>query len=89
MVIEMKEDRLTVRLDRDVMRQLDEIANGNGQSRSDLVRQLVVEHCERQRREESFHDAFKDCIGIFDGPPDLSTNPKHMEGFGRAKAHSG
>jgi hypothetical protein len=32
----------------------------------------------------SVHDLMKDCCGMFDsGVGDLSTNPKHMEGFGR------
>ncbi len=32
----------------------------------------------------SVHDLMKDCCGMFDsGAGDLSTNPKHMEGFGR------
>jgi hypothetical protein len=32
----------------------------------------------------SAYDAFAavGAIGCFDGPPDLSTNPKYMEGFG-------
>lgn len=32
----------------------------------------------------SFFDAMKDVVGIVrDAPPDLSCNPKHMQGFGR------
>lgn len=31
----------------------------------------------------SFHALAKDKAGCFRGPRDLTTNPKHMEGFGR------
>lgn len=31
---------------------------------------------------KTFYDMTKDACGIFEGPGDLSTNPKHMEGFG-------
>ena len=30
----------------------------------------------------SFADAAQKYIGVFDGPGDLSTNPRHFEGFG-------
>jgi len=34
--------------------------------------------------DESFYDSMRDLIGIVkDAPPDLSTNPKYMQGFGR------
>jgi len=31
---------------------------------------------------KSAYDIMKDLCGVFDGPGDLSTNPKYMEGFG-------
>lgn len=31
---------------------------------------------------KSAYDMMKDVCGIFEGPGDLSTNPKYMEGFG-------
>ncbi len=37
-----------------------------------------------QETTQSFFDSMKEVIGIVkDTPNDLSTNPKHMEGFGR------
>jgi hypothetical protein len=30
----------------------------------------------------SCHDPFADVCGVIDGPKDLSTNPKHLSGFG-------
>ena len=34
---------------------------------------------------KSLHDVLSErgMLGCFEGPTDLSTNPKHMEGFGR------
>jgi hypothetical protein len=32
---------------------------------------------------QSFYDVTKDVCGKFEGPGDLSTNPKYMEGFGK------
>lgn len=32
---------------------------------------------------DSFYEAAREYIGIFDGPADLSTNPLHLEDFGR------
>jgi hypothetical protein len=31
----------------------------------------------------SFYEAAREYIGIFDGPVDLSTHPRHLEDFGR------
>ena len=30
-----------------------------------------------------FLDGIEDIVGAGEGPPDLATNPKYMEGFGR------
>lgn len=32
---------------------------------------------------ESFFEAAREYIGIFDGPRDLSTHPRHLDDFGR------
>jgi len=38
----------------------------------------------RQPRPGSLHEALQDMCGIFDeGPPDLSTNKKYFDDFGR------
>lgn len=52
--------------------------------------QIVQEALERALptpavRGESLAEKMKDLIGCFDGPADLSTNPKHMEGFGQCR----
>jgi hypothetical protein len=52
-----------------------------GRPQSDLVREAL------QRSKEgtggaNCHDLFADVCGVIDGPKDLSTNPKHLNGFG-------
>lgn len=32
----------------------------------------------------SFLEGAEDLVGSIEGPPDLSTNPKYMEGFGKS-----
>jgi hypothetical protein len=32
---------------------------------------------------QSFYDAAREFIGMFDGPRDLSTNPRHLDDFGK------
>ncbi|MCB1124866.1 MAG: CopG family transcriptional regulator [Verrucomicrobiae bacterium] len=53
-----------------------------GRTQSDLVREAL----EQQRTgagEPSCHDLMEDFCGSFAGPVDLSTNPRHLEGFGQ------
>lgn len=52
-----------------------------GRPQSDIVREA------RQRASggnsgASCHDVFADVCGIVDGPKGLSSNPKHLAGFG-------
>ena len=52
-----------------------------GRPQSDLVREAL------QRSKDgsggaSCHDLFADVCGVIEGPRDLSTNPRHMRGFG-------
>ena len=52
-----------------------------GRPQSDLVRDAL------QRASEgagggSCHDLFGDVCGVIEGPKDLSTNPRHLSGFG-------
>jgi predicted DNA-binding protein len=55
-------------------------------TRKSTVSQIVREALESYASGEglSFSDAAREFIGCLDGgPEDLSTNPKHMKGFGR------
>jgi hypothetical protein len=56
-----------------------------GIRKSDLVREAIEKYLATDRPEQpgSFLDAMKDFVGSLEGPADLSTNPKHLEDFGR------
>ena len=52
-----------------------------------LTRYQSIQLATENRGDESFYDRAKrlGLIGCVEGgPPDLSTNPKHMEGFGES-----
>ena len=62
------------------------LAQREGTSAKEAVMRLVDAAMETEHVEApmgSFLDGIEHLIGSVDGPPDLSTNPKHMEGFGK------
>lgn len=72
---------ISVKLPESLATWLTQRATALGRPKSDLVREAL------QRSREgsggsSCHDLFADVCGIIDGPKDLSTNPKHLRGFG-------
>ena len=59
-------------------------ANELGRSRSDLVRQALEEQRQgKSKSEKSCAELMAEFSGTFQGPRDLSTNPKYMRGFGK------
>ena len=52
-------------------------------TRSSVVRDALERERSAGDQAKSCHDLMQDVCGSFEGPPDLSTNPKYMEGFGR------
>ena len=52
-----------------------------GRPQSDVIRDALRRSSEGQVG-TSCHDMFEDVCGIINGPKDLSTNPKHLPGFG-------
>jgi len=83
----MKTSRITVRVPAELRRRLKDTARRTGTRESDLVREAV------ERRLAENHDASTayarakkaGIIGAVRGAsPDLSTNPKHFDGFGRS-----
>ncbi len=78
-------ERITVRLDEKLKRELEAEAREKGVSPSDVVRQVLERHAkERTPRPNAYVLAQQlGILGVAKGlPSDLSTNPKHMEGFG-------
>lgn len=67
--------------------QLVRAARQRKQSKSDLVRAALEQFLNRERRpnpkrELSALELAGDLVGCIAGPGDLSTNKKHMEGYG-------
>jgi len=81
----MKDHRITVRLPAELRRRLRNAARRNGQLESDLVRAAVERQLAARDTTLTAYDHAKDAglIGsVRRAAPDLSTNPKHFEGFG-------
>lgn len=60
-------------------------ANKRGVSKSQLVRDALESYLRNGDKVEapSCYDLSLDLAGAFEGPPDLSTNPKYLEGLGQ------
>jgi hypothetical protein len=79
-------ERINVRVDQRLKEQLEAEAREKGVSPSDVVRQVLEEHVRQRTPRETCLDVARrlGIIGSAKGlPADLSTNPRHMEGFGR------
>jgi predicted DNA-binding protein len=77
--------RITVRLPSSLQTRLKKRAKLAGKTESEIVREAVEAHVSRAPGRESAYDVAKrlGLVGCAKGlPPDLSTNPKYMEGFG-------
>lgn len=73
---------LSVKLPAPLANWLSRKARKLGRSQSDLVRDALEEQRKGESKSPSCRDLLADLGGAFDGPSDLSTNPKRMEGFG-------
>jgi Arc/MetJ-type ribon-helix-helix transcriptional regulator len=52
-------------------------------TQSEIVREVLERERNGKDRAKTCRDLLGDLDGFFDGPKDLSTNPKHLEGFGK------
>ena len=72
---------ITVKLPETLAASLSRRARQLGRPQSDLVRDALRRALDGKSG-GSCHDLFSDVCGVIDGPRDLSTNPKHLSGFG-------
>ena len=82
----MSTARITIRIEEETQERLETLAEAAGKSQSEVVRLALEDYLDRNEQVETCYDVFKKAglIGCYKGgPPDLSTNPKYMEGFGR------
>lgn len=82
-----KESRITVRFPSDLRRRLKEAARRTHRRESDVIRQAVEKQLAAEENAPTAYELFEKAglIGaIRSGIPDLSTNPKHFDGFGKS-----
>jgi hypothetical protein len=82
----MNIETLSIRLSKSERIALRTAARRSKISQGQLVRQALRAYgvAPKDQPKPSAYDLVKDLIGRQSGaPPDLSTNPKYMEGFGR------
>lgn len=72
---------ITVKLPETLATWLSRRARELDRSQSDLVRE-ALQRVSKGTSGVSCHDLFADVCGVIDGPKDLSTNQKHLAGFG-------
>lgn len=71
------------RLDRDARAALEDLKTKTGQTESEIVRRGLELVALEERRRRSALDLAGPSVGRFKkGPRDLSTNRKHLDGFG-------
>jgi Arc/MetJ-type ribon-helix-helix transcriptional regulator len=78
--------RISVRLDQETQQRLTDEVLATGKSESDVVRQALRTYFRKRSRPESCLELARRhrLIGCAKQlPPDLSTNRRHFEGFGR------
>lgn len=65
-----------------VARRLTKRATDLGVPQSEVVQSAIGKELS-SKAQKSCGDLMEELGGLFKGPTDLSTNPKHMDGFGR------
>jgi len=78
--------RVSIRISSILAKQLAAFVKQTGRTESDIVREALAAYCHKLESNPSAYDRMKELGWIGDAknlPSDLSTNPIHMEGFGR------
>ena len=75
---------LTCKIPEHLDEQLESAAREERVSKSAILRALLADRLKTRRRRArpSAYDIVKGLCGSLRGPRDLSSNPKHMKGFG-------
>lgn len=77
---------ISVKLSEEDALLLEKVASKRKTTKSQVIRDALKGRLkgEISGGRESFYETVKDLAGsVEDGPPDLSTDPKYFEGFGR------
>jgi predicted DNA-binding protein len=79
----MKAHRITVRFTAELRGRLKTAADGAGKRESDLVREAVERHLAVEEDAPSAYDLARKSGLIRGASRDLSTNRRHLDGFGQ------
>jgi len=76
---------ISLKLPSRLSNKLDRAAKQRGLSKSDIVRTALEQHLNGDKAipPGSALEAAMPWVGCVEGPGDLATNPKYMEGFGK------
>ena len=72
---------ISIKLTKELEQLLDELARARGVSRSAVVREALQAYAASPTA-DSVTASAGELVGSLDGPRDLSSNPKHLRGFG-------
>ena len=75
---------ISLKLTDNVLRKLERAARERGQSKSDVIRSALEQYLNGERTipPGSALEAARPWIGCVEGPGDLATNPRYLEGLG-------
>lgn len=78
-------ETISIKLPPPLARQVKAEAERTRRSRSEVIREALREKfsASRRGRRPTMAEAMADIEGILEGPIDLASNPKHLEGYGR------
>jgi metal-responsive CopG/Arc/MetJ family transcriptional regulator len=82
----MASQRITVRVSKQLSARLQDESRARGKTPSDLLRVALQAYLGRVRKSQSAYELAKEAglIGLVRrAPKDLSTNRRHLKGFGR------
>lgn len=74
---------LSVKLPKPLASWLSKCSAELGRTQSDLVREALEQKKEGKSGTKSCAELMAELEGFFEGPPDLSINPKYMDDFGK------
>ena len=80
-VVEANMKAISLKLPDELDERLLEMADRRKTTRSALLREAIEAYARKGKR--SVTASARDLAGSVEGPKDLSTNPRHMTGFGR------
>lgn len=75
---------IAIKISDDLLAEIQVAAREKGETRSAVMREALEEYFSRKKHHNigSCLDLARDLAGCVEGPPDLSTNPTHMDNYG-------